>query len=670
MPSPLPRLLLRPFVSLLLILTSTTPSAQTPPSPAAPIPLEDFFENPLFSGALLSPDGRHIAVKVAAKTGRVRLMSVDLTNMKTAALASFDDADIDRFLWVNDNRVALTVSDNDLAQGDLRFGPGLYAVNADGTEFRQLVSRVSGFLQVDPTLHQLLPWDTHLKQAIGPQTGDDVYVTQPKYNSRYQLDSMALLRLNTLTGQAHPVQRPEAAMDWLIDPSGVPRVVESDEKGTSTIYYKATANDEWQPLTSFNTYGVNVGAFVPDAFAPDGTLFVRAGWRGKDALFTYDLKHRKLAAEPIVSMADYDFDGHLIMSEHAVLGVSYESDARTTLWFDPKMKAMQAAIDQALPHAVNTLTVPRRAATPYVLVHSYSDLQPSRYLLYNTATKQLSQLGSSHPAIDPSRMSPMQMVHYKARDGLNIPAYLTLPRGSTGKNLPLVVFVHGGPYLRGGHWEWDPEVQFLASRGYAVLQPDYRGSTGYGVAHLEAGFKQWGLKMQDDIADGARWAIAQGIAAPQRVCIAGASYGGYATLMGLINDAALYRCGVDWAGVTDLTLLHNSRWSDDSDLSTAYKQYGFPLMVGDPEKDAAQFRATSPIYQAARITQPLLLAYGGADRRVPLSHGTLFYDAVQRTNPHVEWVVYDEEGHGWALPKNRVDFWGRVEKFLERNIGH
>jgi dipeptidyl aminopeptidase/acylaminoacyl peptidase len=221
--------------------------------------------------------------------------------------------------------------------------------------------------------------------------------------------------------------------------------------------------------------------------------------------------------------------------------------------------------------------------------------------------------------------------------------------------------------VRGAVWEWDPEVQFLASRGYAVLQPEFRGSTGFGGKHFRAGWKQWGLTMQDDVADGARWAIAQGIADPRRICIAGASYGGYAALMGLAKDPDLFRCGVEWVGVTDLALRYKSDWR--SDLSAEGAQYTLPVLMGDPDKDAQQLKDTSPVNLASRIKQPLLMAHGGSDRRVPIAHGKNFRDAVAPYNKNVEWVEYPEEGHGWRLVKNRVDFWGRVEKFLAANIG-
>jgi dipeptidyl aminopeptidase/acylaminoacyl peptidase len=266
-------------------------------------------------------------------------------------------------------------------------------------------------------------------------------------------------------------------------------------------------------------------------------------------------------------------------------------------------------------------------------------------------------------------MGRQQFIRYKARDGLEIPALLTLPPGDKRSGLPLVVLVHGGPYVRGSTWGWNPQSQFLASRGYAVLEPEYRGSTGFGVKHFKAGWKQWGLAMQNDIADGTRWAIAKGIVDPKRICIAGASYGGYATLMGLVNDPDLYKCGVDWVGVTDINLLYNGSWNFASDMSAEWKKYGMPDMVGDQVKDAAQLKATSPLEQAARITQPVLMAYGGVDVRVPIYHGKKFYDAVTRTNKNVEWIEYPEEAHGWRLPKNSIDFWTRVEAFLDKNIG-
>ena len=333
------------------------------------------------------------------------------------------------------------------------------------------------------------------------------------------------------------------------------------------------------------------------------------------------------------------------------------------------MKATQAAIDALLPDTVNLVSVAARAELPLLLVASYSDRQPYKFSLFNSATGKLSEVGQAYPSIKPAEMAGQEIVRVMARDKLMVPAWLTLPNGARRKALPMVVLVHGGPYVRGSEWGWNAQAQFLASRGYAVIQPEFRGSTGFGARHYMAGWKQWGLAMQNDIADVTRWAIKEGIADPKRICIAGASYGGYATLMGLVNDPDLYQCGVNWVGVTDIKLLYSGHWSFKSDMTDSLRQYSMPALVGDPVKDAERFTATSPLAQAARIKQPLLLAYGAVDTRVPLYHGRMFHDAVKAHNPNVDMVVYDEEAHGWTLPKNQIDFWSRVEKFLAKNIG-
>jgi dipeptidyl aminopeptidase/acylaminoacyl peptidase len=229
-----------------------------------------------------------------------------------------------------------------------------------------------------------------------------------------------------------------------------------------------------------------------------------------------------------------------------------------------------------------------------------------------------------------------------------------------------VLLVHGGPQARGGSWRWDADSQFLASRGYLVVEPEFRGSMGYGAKLFRAGWKQWGLAMQDDVADATRWAVAQGLADGKRICIAGASYGGYATLMGLAQDPDLFRCGVAWAAVTDIDLMYGAHWSD---FRGEYKREGMPLLIGDRVEDAAALKAASPVHNAERIRQPLLLAHGAWDVRVPIAHGEAMRDALKPHNSKVEWLVYDDEGHGWQKPANNIDFWGRVERFLARHIG-
>ncbi|MHA4868121.1 alpha/beta hydrolase family protein [Duganella sp. PWIR1] len=623
---------------------------------AAPIPLSAFFDNPAMRKVKLSPDGRHIAAAVANPMGRVYLITVDTDSGEMKVVGAYADSDVDFFNWISDQRLVYTLTDLNRAAGEMYFWPGLFAANYDGSMRTRLIRQG----QHDYSFNQLskLEVDSELAGQWGAQDSEFVYMQR----------GGALIRLDTLTGKSTNIDRPRYNDDWLVDQKGVPRIAFASVRDERSIYYRDDNGQPWEPLHKQQIYGIGE-YFTPRFFGPDGDLYVTAGLNGSSALFRYDLVKRTLSDKPVISTPGYDFDGEMIADDSKILGFTYEIDARGTYWVDERMKAIQQAVDAILPGTNNMISIGRRAKNDTVLVTSGSDVQPPVFSLYNAKTGKLKIMGRARPGITAEQMSPKTMVRYRARDGLEIPAYLTLPRGQSGKSLPLVVLVHGGPYVRGVSWDWDADSQFLASRGYAVLEPEYRGSRGYGLKHFTAGWKQWGLKMQDDIADGARWAIAQGYADPKRICIAGSSFGGYATLMGLINDPELYKCGVSWMGVTDIPMWNKGHWSSKSDLGEVYKQYGFPVLVGDLEKDAAQLNATSPLQQAMRLKQPLLLAHGEVDQRVPMIHGSLFYDAVRKTNPNVEWVWYEEEGHGWRLVKNRLDFWGRVERFLDKNIG-
>ena len=638
-------------------------SAVAPPAYAQPArpTAQTFFQNPAFADAKLSPSGRHIAMTVSPPGARTRLVVLEAEQLKAHVVALLTDADVDAFDWVNDERLVFSVRDYQAGQGDTFAGPGLFAVARDGGEPRTLVERARG----QPAHLSGLRRDTALFATTRMRNSDDVFVVQPRFNLGRDLEALSLARINTQTGRATPFMRPGNTVSWLLDATDTPRVTVARDGDRFTLFYLDPATSAWRVLKEFSAQGVD--GIWPVAIDADGTLYVHArNGRDTESLYRFDLQTNALDPQPIVSLPGYDLNGPVLWSKGKVVGLRYQTDAPATAWFDGEYKQIQQKVDALLPATINRITVAARPETSHVLVHAFSDIDPGRYLLFNAATGKLTELGQRMPGIDPAGMAPKEMVRYTARDGLQIPAYLTLPKTGPKKNLPLVVLVHGGPWIRGETWAWNAQVQFLASRGYAVLQPEFRGSTGFGYKHFQAGWKQWGLAMQDDVADGARWAIAQGIADPNRVCIAGASYGGYATLMGLVNDPDLYRCGINWAGVTDIELMYSITWSDFSDI---HKRYTMPVLVGDRDRDAEQFKRTSPLAQVARIKQPLLMAYGGADRRVPIAHGTRLRNAVAKENRQLEWVEYTEEGHGWALVKNRVDFWGRVESFLERNIG-
>jgi len=667
----LPRIFTRRATTALALLLCTCAPLQAAPAPSALPPIERFFNTPVLADAKLSPNARYLAAIYGVPGQRAGLIVTDLQQKSSKLVAGFSDGDVRRFNWVNDGRLVFDLTDRQVAPGGNDMAAGLFAVDRDGTNLRQLAQRRgAAFLTNGSHIdRRILPWHTFMLDAPGAQNSEFIYVESPEIEDRERGRDVQLLRLNTVTGASRPVQQPARVGQWMLDQKGEPRLAIAREQGVTTIHYLDPANDKWRVLTTYATFKDPKAAFTPIGFGSDGTLFATAyGDQDTARLVTIDLASGKPDPEPVVVTTGYDFTGGLVRSGDKVLGVRIRTDADGIVWFDPAMEAAQKKLDARLPGTINLMSFPSGSHEQWALVRSFSDVKPLVFYVYNIVTGEIDKVGDTHPGIDPARMGQQDVVRYKARDGMEIPALLTLPAGGA-KHAPLVVLVHGGPYVRGNAWGWKGDTQFLASRGYAVLEPDFRGSTGHGDKHFRAGWKQWGLAMQNDIADGTRWAIAQGIADPKRICIAGASYGGYATLMGLVNDPDLYKCGVNWVGVTDINLLYNGHWSFTSDLDEQWKQYGMPDWIGDQVKDAAQLKATSPIEQAARIKAPLLMAYGGVDRRVPIYHGRKFLDAVKPYNKQVEWIEYEDEGHGWRLPANRVDFWGKVEKFLDKNIG-
>ena len=651
--------------ALLVAMVSGCLLTSTPAQPQAERRLPDaklFFADPMLGEARLSPDGRHVVLRLRSHdTGKARLAVLALGDMKPTVVASFSDVDVGDFRWVNSGRLVFDTRPPLTGPNRIDAGPGLFAVNADGSGFRQLVETGLAWAKQREDGVPLLPWRAQLLPTESLPQGDDVWVVRPEEVSRTKVDFFNLQRVNTLTGRAEDVAAPINAFGWLFDAADELRLVVTRRDNLAAVQWR-DPGAAWRRLVAFDPLRA---PWSPRFIGPDGTLYVTAPHQGFDAVFTLDPATGQRSDKPLAAAKGFDLRPQFITGRHKLLGLRYTIDAEITQWFDAEARALQARLDALLPATVNRLSLPQHGDSPFVLVQSFADVQPMLSFVYNTATQKLTRLGSSHPGIDPAQMGQTDFVRYQAADGLDIPAYLTLPHGAVKKNLPLVVLVHGGPNLRGTHWHWDPEVQFLASRGYAVLQPEFRGSTGFGVQHFQAGWKQWGQAMQRDLADGARWAIAQGLADPKRIAIAGASYGGYAVLMGLLQNPELFCAGISWVGVTDPLMMFTVDWSD---ISEEGKKYSLATLLGDPVADAAMFKQISPLQNAARIRQPLLMAYGGWDLRVPIVHGEQFRDAVQPHNPRLEWVVYPEEGHGWRTLETRLDFWGRVERFLGRHL--
>ena len=429
------------------------------------------------------------------------------------------------------------------------------------------------------------------------------------------------------------------------------------------------ADGTWVERARFDSYALGGADLYVHSIAVDGQAY--ATQAGTDAarsrgFYRLDLETGKTDAHPLLDAPGFDLNPELIANHrtHKVIGAHIRTDADSTVWFDPEYKALQDKVDALLPGLVNRIDVAECGCAQRVLVTSSSDRQPPMYFLFDRTGGTLTPIGSARPQIQARQMAMTDFYRIKTRDGLEIPVWVTKPHGKGP--FPAVVLVHGGPWVRGWDWEWEPESQFLAAHGYVVIRPEFRGSTGYGGKLFEAGFKQWGLKMQDDIADATRWASAQGLADAKRTCIAGASYGGYATLMGLVRNGDLYQCGVAWSAVTDINLMFDITWSD---FAMQYKKFGMPALVGDQDKDAEQFKLTSPIAQAAHINRPLLLAHGGVDQRVPIDHAIKLKRVLESRGAPLTWIEYADEGHGWYKPANRIDFYDRMVKFLGANIG-
>ena len=624
------------------------------------IPVADFFRMPSLTKAQLSPDGKRIAMLAEGAAKRHVLAVMDVSDLKPRILAQFTNVDISSFHWVNSQRLVYSVSNYQLDKDESNRGPGLWAIDADGSNQRQLILR--GWKE-SGSMQRVLEWNHRFVSSAGDAYPDDIFVYKVQYhNDSSRAPTNDLLRLNTRTGTQVLIPRPGEALGWLLDQNKFPRLVSVSENGRSVTYL---LNTDGSKKKLFDEALFQDDGLRAEFFDQHGKLYV-SKLKNHDLreLYSFDTETLQTSVEPVIAFDGYDYNGDVLISrkDGEWLGLQYETDAPGALWFNPELKKIQETIDQLLPGKSNLLSPSRDLDV--ILIYSGADNDPGSFHIYHPASKKITTVGQLQPWIDPARMAYRDPVRITTRDGLSLPAYLTLPRGQK-KQLPMVVLIHGGPNLRGEYWHWDPQARFLASRGYAVLQVDFRGSKGYGQKHESLGWKQWGLTMQDDITDATRWAIQQGIADPQRICLAGASYGGYATLMGLIKEPELYRCGIAWAAVTDIDLRYSVTWSDSNDY---VEKFFLPLKVGDRIKDAAQFKATSPLQNAARLRQPLLYAHGAEDLRVPMIHGTKFRDAVTQHNQQVEWVSYPNEGHGWQRLENNIDFWTRVEKFLKNHI--
>jgi dipeptidyl aminopeptidase/acylaminoacyl peptidase len=599
------------------------------------IPLEDFFRKPDKAMVRLSPDGARLAYLEPFER-RLNLIVRDLATGENVRVTDSTERDIGGFLWADDDRLVY-VQDKG---GDENFR--LYATGRDGGNRLELTP----FDKVKCGLIDDLP----------DHPGEILFQM-----NRRNPELFDVCRINVNTGEMELIaENPGNVQSWSTDHEGCLRLATTSDGVNSSILIRDTDSDDWRTVA---TYDFKQAAH-PRSFTPDNrALYVSSNvGRDKFAIFEYDLTEGK-ETKLIFEHDEVDVEQVLYSRKRNKLtGVAFETDKDHYHFLDENWAALQRFVDDRFPGYENRLTSMSRDETKFV-VYSGSDRNMGRYSLLDAEKMELTELFEISPWLNESQMAEMRPISYTSRDGWKIHGYLTVPAGVEARQLPLIVNPHGGPWHRDS-WGFDPEIQFLANRGYAVLQINFRSSTGYGRKFWEAGFAEWGLAMQDDITDAAQWAIAEGIADPERVAIYGGSYGGYAALSGLTKTPDLYACGISYVGVSNLFT-----WIEA--IPPYWKIYLDMLheMVGHPERDAERLRATSPFFNADRITSPLFVAQGANDPRVTKHESDQIVEALRNRGVDVEYLVKDNEGHGFQNEENRFDFYRAMERFLSRHLG-
>ena len=623
---------------------------------AEKLPVETFFKDPEFSRMRLSPDGKWLAA-IAPRNGKNNLLTIRLSDRKLFGCTEENENEVHSFNWISNERMIFQMKDlNNFPNG------GLYAVNRDGSRHKVLNPSLKAYREFGSRVFKVV-------ELFAPLTGQggDILVKVRKGGGKFREERAFygdIVRLNTFTAKEKRVMFNRGdILKFVADRENVVRIGVAQHALTRTILHRQNAKSDWEEIYSAD-FRI---AIEPLGFGtnPD-TLYVAAPNGDKKALFQFDLKARRLG-QMIFAHPKFDVpSGPPIISGKTgkLLGVRYEAERPQTYWFDKDYQEYQAMIDNALPGMANDIKNWSKKEER-ILFHSHSDKTIGSYYLLDISNRKkpkLEKLLDLAEWIDPAKMSPMSSIQYTARDGLNIHGYLTIPNGSDGKNLPLIVHPHGGPSAR-DYWGWNKDVQFLANRGYAVFQPNFRGSTGYGTRLYTAGFREWGGKMQNDITDGVKHLIAEGIVDAGRVGIYGASYGGYATMAGLCFTPELYRCGINYVGVTDIDLI--------------LKEYPLPkkindaidaVMIADRSKDKDWIKSRSIQNNIDKVKAPVLMAYGMKDWRVPPKHGRILKRALDRNNIPNKLIIKANEGHGYRNEDNVFELYREVDAFLDQHM--
>lgn len=622
------------LAALLLSLTGMAGAVNVERRPPL-LPLEDFFRNADTAAYAISPDGSRLAF-VKPWERRMNVYVRDLGTGTERRVTSARERDIASFFWKGSDRIVY-VQDSG---GDENYH--IYITDVAGgqardlTPFEKVQAHVVDDLEEDPA-HMLIEMNRRNPEVF------DVF--------RCELASGDLTQI---------AENPGNITGWMTDHDGRLRAAMETDGVNNTLLYRGTEEEPFRPLitTDFKE------TFVPLMFAYDNKLLYVASnlSRDKEAIYTFDPEANK-TLDLVFEHPEVDVE-HLLHSKkrRTITGVTYVTDKAHYHFFDENRAKLQNALEAFFPNdevAVTDMDDDERR----VIVRTYGDRTPGAYYLYDRRDNSISKLAEITPWLQEGQMAPMAPITFQARDGAELHGYLTLPLGEESRDLPLVVIPHGGPSAR-DVWGFDPEVQFLANRGAAVLQVNFRGSTGYGKDFWTAGFKQWGRRMQDDVTDGVLWAVNQGIADRERLAIYGGSYGGYAALAGATFTPDLYACAVSYVGPSNLFTLLESippYWEPFREME--YEE------IGDPVKDEVLLRSVSPVFHAEQIRIPLLVAQGVNDPRVNKAESDQIVEAVRRAGKDVVYLVKDNEGHGFQNEENRFDFYRAMEGFFRKHLG-
>jgi dipeptidyl aminopeptidase/acylaminoacyl peptidase len=655
----------RTCAAMIGLIFVTAASAQTSP-PTHP-PVEAFGTLPAMMRPSISPDGKHVAT-IQPYSGKpiARIFTLDPLGVPAVNLP-IGDGYIEDVMWANNDRLLIRININqDLFRQGVDAWYRLVSTDVTGKTFAMMFS--------DRPKSRDVNNDASIVLDLAEEDPDHIYM--PLYNDfsgrEHPSESMSdylnsVWRVDVASGRSSVVVKGNTdTKSWVMDGHGsvVARVDQTTNPRVDHLKVRQS-NGDWNeidatPVTADTGMGTS-------GLTGDGKALVHPYFDDKTGIV--GLMTRNLngsGTDNLFLDPKYDIDTALTDPwTGRVIGVRIISEAAKDIYFDPAMKTLQAALEQAFP-GLGPHAVTWDMSKQKVIVAVESPRQPPVFFLLNRQTHEAAPIRKLYPGLSDNVLGEMRPFTYKAGDGLEIPAYLTLPPGKEAKNLPLVVYPHGGPMAR-DRLTFDPFAQFLATRGYAVFQPNFRGSSGYGRKFLEAGYGQWGLKMQDDITDGVKKLIADGVADPKRICIVGESYGGYAALEGAASTPDLYACAAGWAGVYDLRRFLATRAKDygrDSQMIESWQAF-----IGNRWNDSDKLDSASPAFNADKIKAPVLLMHGADDTTVRIDQSETMERALRHAGKRVAFIAIPKETHDMKMADTRIRWLTELEKFLKANIG-